>query len=92
MRLDEVYIAGLGVYLPEIMSIPDAVANGLYDPELAAESGWTGVAVAGTMPAPDMAVLAARRALHDSGHSPAEFALLVHARNLPQGRISPMVF
>jgi 3-oxoacyl-[acyl-carrier-protein] synthase-3 len=85
MRLDGVYLAGLGAYLPEIMSIRTAVENGLYAAELAAESGWTGVAVAGTVPAPDLAVRAARRALDHCGHPPDEFALLVHARNLPQG-------
>ncbi len=85
MRLDSVYLAGVGVFLPEIVSTRDAVERGLYDAEVAAESGWTGVAVAGSLPAPDMAVLAAKQAMLRSGHQPSDFALLVHACNLPQG-------
>jgi 3-oxoacyl-[acyl-carrier-protein] synthase-3 len=85
MRLDGVYLAGLGTCLPETMSVQAAVESGLYAAELAAESGWTGVAVAGLVAAPDLAVWAGRQALVRCGHSHDEFALLVHACNLPQG-------
>jgi 3-oxoacyl-[acyl-carrier-protein] synthase-3 len=85
MRLDDIYLAGIGVFIPDIVSTRDAVERGLYDAEVAAESGWTGVAVAGDLPAPDMAVLAAKQAMSRSGHLPSDFALLVHACNLPQG-------
>lgn len=85
MRLDDVFVAGVGVYLPEPMSAEDAVAQGLYDPVEAAGSGWLGAAVAGDVPAPDMAVHAARQALARSGHDAADIALLLHAGVMQQG-------
>lgn len=85
MRPDNVFIAGLGVHLPAVVSTRDAVDRGLYDTAEADEGGWTGAAVAGDLSAPEMAVWAARQAVSRSGHRPADFAVLMHASVLHQG-------
>jgi 3-oxoacyl-[acyl-carrier-protein] synthase-3 len=85
MKVDDVYVAGVGVCLPATMPVEDAVAEGLYDPDEAAMSGWTGAAVAGDVPAPTLAVHAARQAIDRSGHEPGDFALLLHASSSFQG-------
>lgn len=85
MKLDGMFIAGLGVHLPDRVSTAEAVARGLYDADEAAASGWTGAAVAGDLSAPDMAVIAARQAMERSGHRPAEIAILMHCHTLHQG-------
>jgi 3-oxoacyl-[acyl-carrier-protein] synthase III len=85
MRLDNMYLAGIGVFLPTIVSTGEAIARGRFDADLAASSGWLSVADGGDIAAPDMAISAARQALARSGHQPADFALLVHACGLHQG-------
>src|SRR5207302_2223113 len=67
MRLQETYISGLGVYLPETVSVADAVAQGLYPEADAAANQLTGVAIAGDTPAPEMALRAAQDAFKRSG-------------------------
>lgn len=85
MIVEDVYVAGVGVCLPETVPVEDAVADGRYDPDEAAMSGWTGAAIAGDVPAPALAVDAARQALARSGHEHDEFALLLHASASFQG-------
>jgi len=85
MRLDNMFIAGTGVYLPKVVSTEEAVERGWYGAAEAAASGWTGAAVAGDIPAPEMAVRAARVALARSAHLPADIAVVMHASNLHQG-------
>src|SRR5438034_893607 len=85
MRLDDMFIAGTGVYLPGLVSAEEGVRRGWYGAAEAAESGWTSAAVAGDLPAPDMAVRAARTALARSAHDPDDIAVLMHASSLHQG-------
>jgi 3-oxoacyl-[acyl-carrier-protein] synthase III len=85
MRITDVFIAGLGSCLPESFPAARAVELGLYSQEEYDSSGWTGAAVAGDLPAPDMAVRAASQALARSGHSQSEVGLLLHASFLHQG-------
>ncbi|MBO3749906.1 ketoacyl-ACP synthase III family protein [Streptosporangiaceae bacterium NEAU-GS5] len=85
MKVDGIRIAGLGVYLPEPVSVERAVEEGLYDPVECEQSGWTGAAVAGDISAPDMAVLAARQAMASSGHQAAEVDVVMHASGYHQG-------
>jgi 3-oxoacyl-[acyl-carrier-protein] synthase-3 len=80
-----VYIDGLGSHLPESMDAREAVAAGLYDPEDHEWYGWTGAAVAGDMPAPDMAVRAARQAVERSRHTPSDLAVHFHTSFFDQG-------
>ncbi|MGQ0838962.1 ketoacyl-ACP synthase III family protein [Actinokineospora sp.] len=85
MRVRDVYLAGLGAYLPASVSTVDAVARGDYDADACERDGWTGAAVAGEVSAPDMAVFAARRALDRAGHAPSEVDLVLHASFFHQG-------
>lgn len=84
MKLDDMYVAGLGVFLPELVSVKDAVAQGLCDQETA-EIGWVSTRVAGDMPAPDLAIRACKQALERSGHAHEDIHVLLHACVSHQG-------
>lgn len=85
MKTPGIHIAGLGTYLPEIMSAEKAVEQGLYSEEDHEWFGWTGAAVAGDISAPDMAVHAAREAMERAGQDGADLSLHIHAHSWPQG-------
>ncbi|GIH97211.1 ketoacyl-ACP synthase III family protein [Planobispora siamensis] len=85
MKVDGVHIAGIGTYIPESFSAARAVELGMYDREEHMRAGWSGAAVAGRTPAPDMAVRAGRQALARSGHDASEVGLLLHATFYHQG-------
>lgn len=85
MRLDDVFITGLGTYLPDLVTTKQAVELGLYDASDVELSGWESAAVAGDMPAPEMAVRAARLALDRSTESPEDIDLMLHACTNHQG-------
>ncbi|CAM5259352.1 ketoacyl-ACP synthase III family protein [Streptomyces coeruleorubidus] len=85
MRVENLHIAGLSSYLPEPFPADRAVALGLYDEQTWKKDGWTSAAVAGDISAPEMAVVAANRALARSGHSNGEVGLLLHASTFDQG-------
>jgi 3-oxoacyl-[acyl-carrier-protein] synthase III len=79
MKTPGLFLAGLGVYLPEVVSAREAVESGLYAEEHFRSRGWTGAAVARDMPAPDMAILAAKQALERSGHHASDIGVHLHA-------------
>jgi 3-oxoacyl-[acyl-carrier-protein] synthase III len=83
--MENLYLAGLGSYVPEPYPAQRAVAQGRYDEQDWRSSGWTGAAVAGNISAPEMAVVAANQALARSGHTGADIALLLHASVGDQG-------
>lgn len=85
MKTPGIHIAGLGTYLPDVMSAEEAVEQGLYSQEDYEWFGWTGAAVAGNVSAPDMAVHAAREAIERGGRGATELDLHVHAHSWPQG-------
>ncbi len=85
MPVRDIYIAGVGVFLPETVSIAEAVDQGRFTAEHASETGLLGAAVAGDMPAPDMALAAAREALSRAGRSGEEADLLLYAGSWHQG-------
>jgi 3-oxoacyl-[acyl-carrier-protein] synthase III len=81
----DMYVAAVSTYLPEErVAVSDAVAQGICDQETV-HIGWRGARVAGEMPAPDMAIRAARQAVRRSGHEPDDFALLLHGCAWHQG-------
>ncbi|WUI00908.1 ketoacyl-ACP synthase III family protein [Spirillospora sp. NBC_00431] len=85
MRPADVFIKGIGVFLPPTVDIGQAVAQGLYpagDVELH-ELG--GAAVAGDVPAPEMALRAAQSAFKRCGQRPEDTALLLYADSWHQG-------
>lgn len=85
MRTADMYLSGIGSVVPPVFSVAQAVAEGLY-PALEAEiHEYLGVAVAGERPAPDMALEAARTALHRAGIEPTALSLLLYANTWHQG-------
>ncbi|GIE89980.1 hypothetical protein Are01nite_64600 [Actinoplanes regularis] len=85
MRMTNLYLAGVGSYVPEPFPARRAVAEGRYDEQDWRASGWSGAAVAGDISAPEMAVIAAEQALDRSGHTRDDIALLLHASVGDQG-------
>lgn len=85
MRTPDMFISGIGVHLPETVSVDWAVADGLYHRLDADLHGWTGVAVAGDLPAPEMALHAAQEAVKRSGVDPTDINLLLYADSWHQG-------
>lgn len=85
MKVDGIYLAGLGGCLPPPVSTDTAVAEGWYDPTAQDASRMESVAVAGPVAAPDLAVQAAEEALAQAGHRPEEYAALLHSATYHQG-------
>ncbi len=88
MRWENVYVAGLGAYLPrEAVKADDAVAAGLYDAGEHEANGIREVRIAGEGEAPaEMAAAAGRQAVQRSGHAPEDFGLVLHACCAHQGQ------
>jgi 3-oxoacyl-[acyl-carrier-protein] synthase-3 len=78
MRLSNFFIESVGLYLPESYSTESAVADGRLDSGAREKSGWTGTAVAGDIPAPDMAIIAIKEALSRSRYSGDDMALFLY--------------
>jgi 3-oxoacyl-[acyl-carrier-protein] synthase-3 len=85
VRTPEVFIAGLGVCLPETVSVAHAVAQGWYSADEAEIHELGGAAVAGDTPAPELALQAAQEAVKRSGIAPTELNLLLYADSWHQG-------
>ncbi|MEU4409848.1 ketoacyl-ACP synthase III family protein [Streptosporangium sp. NPDC023963] len=86
MRLTDTYISGVGAFLPRtVVSVEKAVAKGWYPAEEAELHNLAGAVVAGDVPAPEMALHAARSALKRSGRAPADLDLLLYASTWHQG-------
>ncbi len=85
MKVDDIYIAGIGTSEPAYVDTAEAVEKGWYDAEARERSGLLSVSVAGNTPAPDLAVEAARFAVEQSGHSPSDISALFHTSVHPQG-------
>ncbi|MEU9319680.1 ketoacyl-ACP synthase III family protein [Streptomyces sp. NPDC048295] len=87
MRCDQLYIAGLGSWLPPALPVAEAVARGEWAAAAAAKSGMRSVTVCADdteVPA-EMAVRAAGRALERAGTDGSEVDLLLHASLYDQG-------
>jgi len=85
VRTPEVFIAGLGVCLPETVSVDWAVAHGRYSAEEVELHELGGAAVAGETPAPELALQAAQEAVKRSGIPATEVDLLLYADSWHQG-------
>ncbi|GAA3850043.1 ketoacyl-ACP synthase III family protein [Saccharothrix violaceirubra] len=85
MRADDVYLAGVGVHLPPAVPTAHAVARGDYPEADRNAAGYRSVLVAGDLPAPDMAVDAARAALRHAGLPADAFGALIHSTTYHQG-------
>jgi 3-oxoacyl-[acyl-carrier-protein] synthase III len=85
LRTPDIFISGLGVYVPQTVSVESAVRAGLYPAEEAELHELAGTAVAGDMPAPEMALRAARNALDRCAQPPEDIDLLLYADTWHQG-------
>jgi 3-oxoacyl-[acyl-carrier-protein] synthase-3 len=81
MRWQNLYVAGLGAYLPEqVLTAEQAVADGLYGEGEREANGYRAVRVAADgETGPMMAAAAGRQAVARSGHASEDFGLVVHA-------------
>ncbi|MFI1801867.1 ketoacyl-ACP synthase III family protein [Streptomyces sp. NPDC020379] len=80
MRWNDLYIVGTGAALPARMPAERAVRQGLYPRQWWEQSGMRSACVADDgQSALNLSVSAARRALAQSGHRPAEIGLLLHS-------------
>ncbi|MFE0021749.1 ketoacyl-ACP synthase III family protein [Amycolatopsis sp. NPDC059021] len=85
MRIDNVYLASAGVWLPRRMSGTEAVALGHYEQDDLIDSGLDGALVAGDAAPVDMAVSAAEQALTRAGTRAGDVDLLIHSSVFRQG-------
>ncbi|WP_225840228.1 ketoacyl-ACP synthase III family protein [Streptomyces sp. NK08204] len=85
MKVDDIYLAGIGTYTPRPTPVEEAVRQGWFESHAAEESGLVSVAVEPALSAPDMAVRAARQALEQAGHEPGDFAAVLHSGAYYQG-------
>jgi 3-oxoacyl-[acyl-carrier-protein] synthase-3 len=85
VRTAGTFISGVGVFLPETVSVGWAVEQGLYPAEEARTGELAGVAVAGDLPAPEMALRAAKLALERGRADPGRIDLLLYADAWHQG-------
>jgi 3-oxoacyl-[acyl-carrier-protein] synthase-3 len=86
MRVDGLFVAGLGTWLPPAVDVGEAAADGRYDPAERDRNEYVSVTVAGPDDAPpEMAARAARAALAQSGIPAADIAVLLHGSLWYQG-------
>ena len=87
MRWNDLYIAGVGTYLPEqVETVDEAIAAGRYTEEKKAMNGYRELRVAAPgETGPVMAAIAGREAVERSGRQPLDFGLTVHASLSHQG-------
>ncbi|TCO60806.1 ketoacyl-ACP synthase III family protein [Actinocrispum wychmicini] len=85
MRTADMYIKSLGVYLPDSVSIEQAVAEGRYPAEDVEAHQLTGAAVAGEVSGPEMALSAAQDAFKRCGIPPEDIDLLLYTDSWHQG-------
>ncbi|MEV4636636.1 ketoacyl-ACP synthase III family protein [Actinoplanes sp. NPDC049548] len=79
MRIADIFVSGVGTYVPDIVTVETAIENGWYEAAEAEKTGLTGAAVAGDVSAPEMAVVATRQALERAGQDPSGVDLLLWA-------------
>lgn len=78
MRYGDVYLAGIGTYLPPVASADDAVAAGRYSADEHRRNGITGTPVAAAAETPpEMAVTASKKALAAAGLRGADLELVL---------------
>ncbi len=85
MRFEDLFVAGIGSWLPPAVSVQEALADGRYDPADQAKNEFVSITVAGDEAPPQMAVRAGRQALARSGVPAGDIALLLHASLWYQG-------
>jgi len=85
MRTQDMFIRGVGSYLPERVPVGWAVQRGFLKASDAELMQYTGALVAGDIPAAEMALIAAREAVERCGQEPGELDLMLYADTWNQG-------
>ncbi|SFW75758.1 ketoacyl-ACP synthase III family protein [Amycolatopsis australiensis] len=85
MKLPEVYLSGIGTYVPETTGVGYAIEQGWLTAEDAERTGLTGAACAGETPAPDMALWAGQQAVARADVDPESLDVLLYADNYHSG-------
>jgi 3-oxoacyl-[acyl-carrier-protein] synthase-3 len=86
MRTPDTYLRSIGVHLPAVVSIETAIADGRYPAGEAEYFRLRGAAVAGDVPAPELALRAARHAFERAGGlNPGDLDLLLYSDVWHQG-------
>lgn len=86
MRTPDMYLRSIGVHLPPVVSIETAAAEGRYPADEVEYFRLGGAAVAGDVPAPELALRAARQAFERSGGlSPRDLDLMLYSDVWHQG-------
>lgn len=85
MHTPDLFIGGIGAYVPPAVTVEWAVAHGLYPQEYVELHELGGVAVAGDIPAPEMALCAAEQAVDRWGGKATELDLVLYASSWHQG-------
>ncbi|MEV0730528.1 ketoacyl-ACP synthase III family protein [Polymorphospora sp. NPDC050346] len=85
MRTPDVYVGGIGAFLPPTVTVQEAVGDGLYPAEDVEIHQLGGAAVAGDLPAPEMALRAAQQAVKQFGRPATELSLMIYASTWHQG-------
>jgi 3-oxoacyl-[acyl-carrier-protein] synthase III len=86
MRFDDLYVAGVGTWLPPQVSTEQFLADGRCDAKLARMNDLLAVTVAADKDSPpEMAASAARTALQRAACPPADIQLILHASLYFQG-------
>ncbi|GAA4619906.1 ketoacyl-ACP synthase III family protein [Actinoallomurus vinaceus] len=86
MRTPDLYLRSIGVHLPPVVTVETAAADGRYPADEVEYFRLRGAAVAGDVPAPEMALRAARHAFERSGGvSPRDLDLLLYTDVWHQG-------
>jgi 3-oxoacyl-[acyl-carrier-protein] synthase-3 len=85
VRTPNLYISGLGVDVPETVGVEWAVERGLYPAADVEAHELAGAAVAGDLPAPEMALSAARAAVARSKVAASDLSLMLYCATWHQG-------
>lgn len=85
MRFEDLFVAGIGSWLPPAVNVQEAIADGRYDPADQAKNEYISITVADDEAPPEMAIRAGRQALARSGVPAGDIALLLHASLWYQG-------
>ncbi|MEW9533746.1 ketoacyl-ACP synthase III family protein [Microbispora sp. NPDC049125] len=86
MRLDTMFLAGVGVWLPQAVSVRSLVERGEYAANEAAARGMLSILIAeGRIAPPEMAVCAARDALARAAVPAGDIGLALHSSMYFQG-------
>ncbi len=85
MKVTGIHLSGIGTARTGYVDTAEAVERGWWGAGEREESGLVSVSVAGTTPAPDLAVEAAQRAMTEYGRPAAEISGVFHTNVHPQG-------